>query len=125
MGEGEVESVRRAIEDLSRKTEAQHQDNQRTSRKDREAFLAAMTQQRDLFQEALNKQFLEHMELVRSVDKGFILVELCVGTGKPGEGRLGQVEETVEMLKKFRWQALALLAAVLWLADKIRPAIGH
>lgn len=118
MSEGEVSRLSKAIEELSKKTDRQHEDNQKQAARDRETFADAMNKQRELFQEALNKQFLEAVALDRKVERSHVLLEQCVGNGHPGEGRLGIAENTIEMLLKFRWQATAVISTVLLLADK-------
>jgi len=125
MSEGEVQRLSEAIKALSEKTDRQHKDNQDRASKDRETFAHAMNKQRELFQEALNKQFLEHVELARSVSEGNALLKVCVGTGQPGEGRVGALEGTVETLKKFRWQSLAAIMTFLYLLDKVAPLVKH
>lgn len=124
MSESEVEGLRRAIDALSKKTDRQHEENQRSQERERAAFSAAMNEQRQLFQEALNKQFLEHVQLDRKVERSLVMLESCIGDGQPGHGRLGQVEKVVEDLKKFRWQAMAIIATLLLLADRLGPLLS-
>ena len=91
MSEGEVVSLRRDIEALSRKSDAQHAENQVRS-----------------------LEYEEKVDALKAkVDESAFLLRMAVGSGQPGEGRLGQLEQTVETLKKFRWQALAIIALIL------------
>lgn len=128
MSEGEVAVLRREIKDLSDKADRQHRDNQRSQEADRETFRAtmakqqetfalAMTEQRNAFQEAINKQFLEHVALDKKVERTTLMLEGCMGDGQPGEGRLGRVEEGLELMKKFRWQALSVVSLLMWVSE--------
>ncbi len=131
MSEGEVAILRREIKELSDKTDKQHRDNQRSQYADREAFRAtiqaqqttfqtAMEAQRNAFQDAVNKQFLLHTDLDKLVTKHELLIENALGDGQPGEGRIGVLEAGMETMKKFRWQALAIIALIMWLAETLR-----
>lgn len=128
MSEGEIAILRRMILDLSEKSDRQHAQNQTSQQQDREtfrqalttqqlSFASAMSEQRNLFQEALQKQFLEHFALDKKVDHATIMLEGCIGDGQPGKGRLGVLEEAMETMKKFRWQALTVVAFVMWAAE--------
>jgi hypothetical protein len=125
MSDDEVSSLRREIKALSDKTDRQHSENRGNQERDREAFrqalatqqatfAASMAAQRDLFQDAISKQFMLHVELEKKVDKHNMLLEATVGSGQPGEGRLGVLESGMETMKKFRWQALTIVALMMW-----------
>lgn len=125
MSEGEVAALRREISELSKKSDRQHAENRTSQSQDRETFrvtlqtqqttfVAAMSAQRDAFQEALNKQFLSHIELDKKVERQAALLKNVAGDGEPGEGRLGVLEAGMETLKKFRWQALTVVALMMW-----------
>ena len=91
MSEAEVSSLRRGIETLSRKSDAQHAENK-----------------------IKGLEFEEKVDALKAkVDESAFLLRMAVGSGQPGEGRLGQLEQTVETLKKFRWQALAIISLIL------------
>lgn len=128
MSEGEIAILHRAIRDLSEKTDRQHAANQASQAQDRDTFrntiqtqqqtfAAAMNSQREAFQEALNKQFLEHTALDRTVYHHSTMIENIVGDGQPGRGRLGVLETGMELMKKFRWQALAVIALMMWAVE--------
>jgi hypothetical protein len=132
MSEGEVIALRNDIRNLSdrfddrleemvKRRDQQHADNKREHDRDRVVFSEAMALQRDQFQEALNKQFLEHVALDKKVDRSYTLLEMAIGDGSPGKGRVGALEVCVETLKQFRWQALAIIACILLAADRIAP----
>jgi len=134
MSDDEVSSLRREIRALSDKSDNQHAANQASQERDRTAFqqaiitqqqtfAAAMNAQRDVFQEALNKQFTLHVDLDKKVDRHTMLLENTVGSGQPGEGRLGVVEAGMETMKKFRWQALAVVSLMMWAIEVWRH--GH
>ena len=133
MSDSEIAILRQDLRQLSEKQDRQHQENRQDQERDREAFrqtlyaqqqtfAAAMSEQRQAFQDSINKQFIEHTKLESTVDHFTTMLEGCIGDGQPGSGRLGVVEETVEVLKKFRWQALTIVAVVMWLAELWR---GH
>lgn len=125
MSEGEVAQLRRDIAALSAKADTQHTANQKDREADRRVFQEAMQQQRDDFQVAINKQFLEHVALETKVEVGNTLLRLAVGTGQAGEGRVGVLERTVETLKQFRWQTLAIISFLLLLAENLRDFFKH
>ena len=119
MSEGEVAQLRRDIAALSTKADQQHAANQVDRQADREIFQKAMEQQRNDFQAAINKQFLEHIDLEKKMESGNTLLRLAVGSGQAGEGRVGELEKAVETLKKFRWQALAIISLLLLFAENV------
>jgi hypothetical protein len=125
MSEGEVAQLRRDIAALSAKSDTQHDANQRDREADRKIFQAAMQQQRDDFQKAINAQFLEHVALETKVEVGNTLLRLAVGSGQAGEGRVGVLEKTVETLKQFRWQTLAIISLLLLMAENLKDFIKH
>jgi hypothetical protein len=125
MSEGEVTQLRKDIAALSAKTDTQHKDNQKDREADREIFQKALQQQREDFQKAVNKQFLEHLALAKKVEAGNTLLRLAVGSGQAGEGRVGALEKTVETLKQFRWQTLAIIAFLLLLAENLKDFFKH
>ncbi len=50
----------------------------------------------------------------RKQDKSLLLLKQVVGDdGEPGKGRLGLAEAAIENLKKFRWQAIAIISAAI------------
>lgn len=125
MSEGEIAILRREIRDLSDKSDRQHAENRASQAQDRETFqkaimtqqqtfATAMNEQRNAFQEALNRQFLSQIDLDKKVDRQAALIENCMGDGQPGEGRLGALETAMEVMKKFRWQALTIVAFMMW-----------
>lgn len=135
MSEGEVATLRREIKALSEKSDRQHAENRASQEADRETFrqsihmqqqtfAAAMSEQRNVFQEAINKQFLEHVQLDKKVDRATTMLESCVGDGQPGSGRVGALETGMEVMKKFRWQALTVIAAVMWAIEVWRHGHG-
>lgn len=128
MSESEIAILRGEIRNLSEKSDKQHAANITSQAQDRETFraamqtqqqtfAAAMSQQRDAFQDALNKQFLMHVALDKVVDKHTTLIENCIGDGKPGEGRVGVLEIGMEIMKKFRWQALSVISLLMWAVE--------
>jgi hypothetical protein len=134
MSDGEVAILRREIKDLSDKSDRQHAANQKSQQEDRDAFrnallaqqqtfAAAMNEQRNIFQESINKQFLAHVDLDKKVDRHNTLLESIVGDGQPGEGRLGVLESGMDIMKKFRWQALAVVSLMMWAIEVWRH--GH
>jgi phosphate-selective porin len=125
MSEGEVAQLRRDIASLSAKADTQHEANQKDREADRKIFQAAMQQQRDDFQKAINAQFLEHVALETKVEVGNTLLRLAVGSGQAGEGRVGVLEKTVETLKQFRWQTLAIISFLLLLAENLKDFFKH
>jgi hypothetical protein len=118
MSEDEVVVLRRDVKTLSDKTDRQHQENQKSQAEDRATFTEAMNKQRNDFQQALNLDTIERYRLES-------LIVNCVGDGQPGKGRLGQVEEAIETLKKFRWQALAAIFALLYVLEHLEPLLKH
>lgn len=105
-----------------------HTENKESQEADREAFrqamvtqqqtfMNAMQEQRNLFQDAINKQFVMHVDLEKQVAKSANLLEGVIGNGQPGSGRIGVLEESMEIMKKFRWQALTAMAFSMWLAE--------
>lgn len=134
MSEGEVATLRREIKELSEKSDRQHAENRTSQERDRETFrraidtqqqtfAAAMSEQRNVFQESINKQFLEHFALDKKVDRAMTMLEGCVGDGQPGSGRVGALEAGMEVMKKFRWQALTVIMAAMWAVEVWRH--GH
>jgi hypothetical protein len=124
----EIASLRNEIHNLSAKTDRQHEANQRSQAADRDTFrqaiesqqrtfVAAMDAQRTAFQDALNRQFISHTELDKTVDRHKILIGNIIGEGQPGEGRLGLLEVGMEVMKKFRWQALAVISLLMWVSE--------
>jgi hypothetical protein len=131
MSEGEVATLRREIRELSEKSDRQHADNQKSQERDRETFRTAlqtqqqtfqatMDSQRNAFQEALNKQFMMHNALDKTVERHELLIGSALGEGNPGEGRIGILELSMETMKKFRWQALTIVALIMWVAEMLR-----
>lgn len=118
MLDGEVLALCKDVKVLSDKADRQHMENQKMHAADREAFREAVNNQRDDFQKALNTQYLESRDM-----QG--LVRSCLGDGQPGQGRLGRLEEVVETLKKFRWQALAAIFALLYALEHLEPLLKH
>lgn len=47
------------------------------------------------------------------------LLRLVVGSGEPGQGRLGLAEKTIETLKRYWWQFAGSVAVVLFLLDLV------
>lgn len=131
MSEGELITLRRDLRGLSEKADRQHEANQDSARQDREAFrLAIQTQQqvfsdamntqRNAFQEALARQFAAHSELDKTVDRHNTFIANIIGSGGPNEGRLGVLEASMETMKKFRWQALAILGLLMSVLEALR-----
>ncbi len=131
MSEGEVVTLRREIRDLSDKSDRQHAENRASQAQDRETFrqavllqqqtfAAAMNEQREAFQHSINKQFMYHIELEKKVERQNSLLENIAGDGQPGAGRLGALETSMEIMKKFRWQALTVVAFMMWAVETWR-----
>lgn len=125
-----ISVLRRELRDLSQKSDRQHAENRESQDKDREAFRNAlqtqqntfsdsMTKQRELFQNALNSQLEQHRQLERTVDQTMSLMKGCVGDGQPGSGRVGALEDSMEIMKKFRWQALAVIMTAMWVLEVV------
>jgi hypothetical protein len=136
MSEGEIATLRREIRDLSEKSDRQHMENRQSQAADRETFrlaiqtqqqtfAKAMDEQRNAFQEALNRQFLIHTDLDKRVERHTLQIENCIGDGKPGDGRVGALENAMETMKKFRWQAIAAMSVTMWLIEVWRRNSGH
>lgn len=128
MSEGEVAILRREINELSKKSDQQHAENRASQEKDRETFrtaiftqqqtfATAMSEQRDAFQAALSQQLMAHTALDKVVLQHAMLLESAVGDGKPGEGRIGVLEAGMEVMKKFRWQALSVVSLMMWAVE--------
>lgn len=47
------------------------------------------------------------------------LLRLVVGDGEPGQGRLGQAEKSIEMLKRYWWQFAGAIAVGLFIVDLV------
>lgn len=127
--------LRKMIQELAEQNRKQHEENLRAQAAEREAFVKtindqrqtfqeAINEQRDVFQEALNKQFVAHIELSKQVTVMDTTLKLCIGSGQPGEGRLGSIEMALEKLKQFRWQTLAILATILLLTEHVERIFG-
>jgi hypothetical protein len=125
MSDAEVSILRREIKELSDKADKQYTASQRSQQEDRDTFREAihaqqqtfsdaMDKQRDAFQSALNKQFMANVALDKKVDKHNMLLENIVGDGQPGQGRLGVLEAGMDIMKKFRWQALTVISLMMW-----------
>lgn len=125
MSDDEVSILRREIKELSDKVDRQYAASQRSQQEDRDAFSEAihtqqqtfadaMDKQRDAFQTALNKQFMANVSLDKKVDRHNLLLENIIGDGQPGQGRLGVLEAGMDIMKKFRWQALTVISLMMW-----------
>lgn len=137
MSESEVALLRREIRALSDKADRQHADNQRAQQAERDAFRTAIQTQQTTFQaametlrnnaqEALNKQFALHNELDKTVERHALLLVGIIGeNGAPGEGRVGILENGMETMKKFRWQALSIVSIIMWVAEVYLHGHGH
>ena len=47
------------------------------------------------------------------------LLRLVVGDGEPGQGRLGQAEKSIEVLKRYWWQFAGAIAVGLFIVDLV------
>lgn len=124
MSESEIAQLRAMIQGLSEKADRQHAENLLQMAQEREAFTRAINEQRNAFQNALNTQHLEHTELVGKVNQLSDHLRVCIGEGQPGQGRLGAAELAIEKLKKFMWQATAVIAMLLLLAQNVARIYG-
>jgi hypothetical protein len=120
---------------LSEKVDRMHKENRDRQEMDRDTFrdalatqqttfTAAMNAQREAFSAALAHQYSEHVAIVTQVNKMTEAVKMVLGNGQPGEGRLGALETAVETLKKFRWQALAVIGVLMWATEFVARMYG-
>lgn len=120
MPESEFDVIRRELHVLLARQEKMHDANHETQDKDRAAFSRAMDQQRDQFQAAINLIVLDQKSAREQALRNGIMLEQIVGEGSdPESGRLGRLEKGMEVMKQFRWQALALGVGALWVLDRL------
>ncbi len=92
-------------------------------------------------QRAIRELRTNHNVLLGKIDTGFahsienqrgfggkqdkillLLKQVCGDSGESGEGRLGIAEAAIENLKKFRWQAIAIVSAAGFVLEALKLA---
>ncbi len=125
MSEGEVAQLRRMIEAVQEENRRMHADAQQSRREEREMFQQSLAKLQESFVTALKEMTNQQTVLNGTLAAHGVLLAQCMGTGQPGEGRLGLAEGAIEDLKKVKWQLIAVVTVLLYMVDKVLPLLRH